>query len=87
MFFIKCKNLDIRQQFIQYMREKGIICAFHYVPLHSSPAGLKFGRFNGKDTYTTSESDRLVRLPLYYNMKKEDLSTVIDEVLSFFNKQ
>ena len=59
------------------MRENEISCVFHYVPLHSAPAGVKFGRFDGKDEYTTSESDRLVRLPMYYNMAMEDMNKVI----------
>lgn len=85
MFYIKCKNLETRQAYIKYMRENGITCVFHYVPLHSSPAGVKFGRFNGEDVYTTSESDKLVRLPMYYNMGKEDLQKIIDKTVMFFN--
>ena len=73
MFYIKCKDLSTRQEYIRYMRENDIICAFHYVPLHSSPAGIKFGRFHGVDEYTTMESDRLVRLPMYYKIAKKDL--------------
>ena len=57
---------------------------FHYVPLHSSPAGQRYGRFDGEDTYTTVEGDRLVRLPLYYAMKPEDLETVIKAVKEFY---
>lgn len=84
MFYLKCKDLSIRQSYIQFMKANGIVCAFHYVPLHSAPAGLKFGRFSGVDEYTTSESDRLVRLPLYYNMKKADLEIVIEMTIDFF---
>ena len=65
MFFIKLKNLEARQEYIRFMKEHEILCVFHYVPLHSAPAGLKYGRFAGDDQYTTTESDRLVRLPLY----------------------
>ena len=83
MFYIKYKDLETRQAYINHMREKGVQCTFHYVPLHSAPAGLKFGRFNGQDIYTTSESDRLVRLPMYYNMKKEDRDTVISCTIDF----
>lgn len=84
MYYIKLKDLETRQAFIKYMKDNEIMCTFHYVPLHSAPAGLKFGRFNGKDEYTTKESDRLVRLPMYYNIKKEDLNKVIEKTLVFF---
>ena len=86
MYYIKCKNLDIRQKFIRYMKENDILCTFHYVPLHSAPAGRKFGRFCGEDEYTTSESDRLVRLPMYYKIDDDDLNFVISKVLDFFTK-
>lgn len=84
MFYIKCKDLETRQRFIKYMKENEILCVFHYVPLHSAPAGEKFGRFNGNDEHTTADSDRLVRLPMYYNIDKNDLQKVIDKVLEFF---
>ncbi len=77
MFYIKFDTLDIRQKYIHFMKENNILCVFHYIPLHSSPAGRKFGRFNGEDRYTTSESGRLVRLPLYYNISSDDLNMVI----------
>ena len=85
MFYIKCKDLEQRTQFISFMKEHGIICTFHYVPLHSAPAGLKYGRFCGKDVYTTNESDRLVRLPLYYGMREDDLKKIIEKVKEFFS--
>lgn len=84
MFYIKLHSLEEREAFIKYMKEHDILCAFHYVPLHSAPAGLKFGRFNGDDVYTTSESDKLVRLPFYYNIDQNDLELVIKTVLEFF---
>lgn len=84
MFFMKCKDLETRQDFIKYMKANDILCVFHYVPLHSAPAGLKFGRFDGDDRFTTSESDRLVRLPLYYNISKEDCNKVIRCTLEYF---
>lgn len=84
MFYIKCKDLETRQRFIKYMKDNEILCVFHYVPLHSAPAGEKFGRFNGNDEHTTADSDRLVRLPMYYNIDKNDLQKVIDKVLEFF---
>ncbi len=85
MFFMKLKDLESRQDYIKYMKERDILCVFHYVPLHSAPAGLKFGRFDGEDRYTTGESDRLVRLPLYYNIAKEDRDKVIRCTLEYFN--
>lgn len=85
MFYIKCKDLKTRQAFIEYMRKNDILCVFHYVPLHTAPAGKKFGRFCGVDEHTTYDSDRLVRLPLYYDIDKNDLKKVIEKTLEFFN--
>lgn len=85
MFYIKVKDLAERTRFISFMKEKGIQCTFHYVPLHSSPAGIMFGRFHGTDVYTTKESDRLVRLPMYYHVAVEDAVAVTQAVLDFFN--
>ena len=85
MFYIKLKDLDDRTKFIEYMRDSGVMAVFHYVPLHSAPAGQKFGRFDGEDEYTTSESERLVRLPMYYNMDKKDKELVIDCALRYFS--
>lgn len=86
MYYIKLKDLKERTRFIDMMKRNLIVTVFHYVPLHSAPAGLRFGRFNGKDVYTTKESDRLVRLPMYYNMKQEDLDHIIETVYAFFGK-
>ena len=86
MFYIKLKDLQERTAFIRYMKEHEIWCVFHYVPLHSAPAGLRYGRFCGEDRYTTKESDRLVRLPMYYNLSGQDLSRIIDCVHSFFKR-
>lgn len=85
MFYIKLTNLVQRTDFIQKMREKGIGCVFHYIPLHSAPAGEKFGRFDKGDIYTTKESERLVRLPMYYGLTDEDREKVIESVLSYFS--
>ena len=85
MFYIKCKDLETRQAYIDFMRSFDIGCVFHYVPLHSAPAGLKFGRFVGEDEHTTPDSDRLVRLPMYYDMSKEDIQEVIDKTLEYFD--
>ena len=84
MFYLKTKDLETRQAYIQFMKENEILCVFHYVPLHSAPAGLKFGRFVGEDEHTTPDSDRLVRLPMYYNMSCDDLKKVIETTLKFF---
>ena len=84
MFYLKCRNLDVRQAYISFMKENGVLCTFHYVPLHSAPAGRKFGRFEGEDEHTTAESDKLVRLPMYYGISSEDLQKVIDKTIAFF---
>jgi len=84
MYYIKCRDIDERTAFINFMKARGILCVFHYIPLHSAPAGLKYGRFDGVDKYTTKESERLVRLPLYYNMSVEDREAVIEGVKEFF---
>ena len=70
---------------LYHLHSHDVGCVFHYVPLHSAPAGRRFGRFHGEDVYTTSESDRLARLPLYYGMTEEDRDKVIRTVLSFFD--
>lgn len=84
MFYVKLRDLEERTKFISYMKEQGILCVFHYVPLHSAPAGIKFGRFVGEDVYTTKESERLVRLPLYYGIKESDIKRVIDTACHLF---
>ncbi|MBR6217949.1 MAG: dTDP-4-amino-4,6-dideoxygalactose transaminase [Eubacterium sp.] len=86
MFYIKCKDLEERTKLSQFLKENGVLAVFHYVPLHSAPAGIKFGRFNGEDRFTTKESERLLRLPLYYNLKEEDLLTVVDLVQKFYSR-
>lgn len=86
MFYIKLESLEKRTDFISKMREKGVGCVFHYVPLHSAPAGEKFGRFDGEDEYTTQESERLVRLPMYYGLLKEDVDHIISSVLKYFQQ-
>ena len=84
MFYIKLKDLEARTDFIEALKKDGVNCVFHYIPLHSAPAGHKFGRFDGEDEYTTRESERLVRLPLYYNLTLEDREHVIDSVKKYF---
>ena len=84
MFYIKAKDLAEREALFGFLKEKDILPASHYVPLHSAPAGLKFGRFHGEDRYTTKESDRLLRLPMYYQLKEEDAAYVAAQVKEFY---
>lgn len=83
MYYIKVQNIEVRSALIGWLKEHGIQSVFHYIPLHSSPAGQKFGRFYGEDVYTTKESERLVRLPMYYNLDMEDVKRVVDAIHSF----
>ncbi|ORM62385.1 dTDP-4-amino-4,6-dideoxygalactose transaminase [Pantoea rodasii] len=84
MFYIKLRDSDDRQALINWMKEAEILTVFHYIPLHSSPAGERFGRFHGDDRFTTKESERLLRLPLFYNLSDNNQRTVISSLLSFF---
>ena len=84
MFYIKCRDLEERTALIKYGKENGVEMVFHYIPLHTSPAGKKYGRFNGEDEYTTRESERLLRLPLYYGLSEEDRKKVIKVVCDFY---
>ena len=86
MFYVKAADLEERTALIAYMREHGVQLTFHYVPLHSAPAGLKFGRFDGEDVYTTRESDRLARLPMYYGLKSDDVEQIAAYVRGFYGK-
>ena len=87
MYYIKCKDLEERTALAQYLKEHGVIANFHYVPLHSAPAGLKYGSFFGIDEFTTKESERLLRLPMYYGLTEDDLHTVVDAVIDFFENK
>lgn len=84
MFYIKTRDLEERQALIQALREQGILAVFHYIPLHSSPAGRKFGRFHGEDRYTTRESERLLRLPMYYSLTEENVNDVVSVIEDFY---
>ena len=84
MFYIKVKDLSERTRLIKYLRERDICAVFHYIPLHTAPAGQKFSRFAGEDRYTTAESERLLRLPLYYEIGEEKTQYIIDTVNRFF---
>ncbi len=83
MYYIKVRDLEVRTKLIAWMKEKGVHCVFHYIPLHTAPAGLKYGRFHGEDVYTTRESERLMRLPMYYSLSMEDVKYVTDCLLSY----
>ncbi len=84
MFYIKARDLEERTRLIAYLKENEILAVFHYIPLHNSPAGQKYGRFSGVDKYTTSESERLVRLPLYYGLKENSIDFIIDTIVKFY---
>lgn len=84
MFYIKAKDLEERTGLISYLKQNEILAVFHYIPLHSAPAGLKYGRFHGEDVYTTKESERLCRLPLYYGLKDEQVDYIISKVKAFY---
>ncbi len=87
MFYIKCKDLDERTNLINFLKENNINAVFHYIPLHSAEAGIKFGRFHGEDKYTTKESERLLRLPLYYGLKEEDVEFTSSKIKEFYGKK
>ena len=84
MYYIKAKDLEERTRLLAYLKENGVAAVFHYIPLHSAAAGIKYGRFSGEDKYTTKESERLLRLPLYYGMKEEDREKVVKCVEAFY---
>ena len=84
MFYIKAKDLEERTRLIAFLKENGIWAVFHYIPLHTAPAGLKYGRFHGEDRYTTKESERLCRLPMYYGLKEEQVDYIISKVKEFY---
>ncbi len=84
MYYIKLRDESTRAALIDYLHEREIHTVFHYVPLHSAPAGRQFGRFHGEDRYTTKESERLLRLPMFYGLKKEDRERVVEAIHTFF---
>ena len=84
MFYIKAADIEERTAFIRFMKENEIMSVFHYIPLHTAPAGLKFGRFHGEDRYTTKESERLARLPMYYRLTLEEVDYICDKVKEFY---
>ena len=86
LFYIKASDISIQANLLKYLKERGIYAIFHYIPLHSSKAGHKFGAFHGEDRYTTYESSRLIRLPLYYGLGEKDADEVVACIYDFFNE-
>ncbi len=84
MFYIKTKDIDERTKLIEFLKKNGILSVFHYIPLHTAPAGKKYGRFNGEDKYTTKESERLLRLPMYYGLKSSEVEYIAGKVKEFY---
>jgi len=84
IFYIKLEDIKQRTDFIKFLKENGVYSVFHYIPLHSSIAGLKFGVFNGQDRYTTIESERLVRLPMFYGLKRVKIEYIVKVINQFF---
>lgn len=84
MFYIKTKDLEERSRLDAFLKEKAILPASHYIPLHSAPAGIKFGRFHGEDKYTTKESERLLRLPMFYTLTADEVEYITEQVKAFY---
>ncbi len=84
MFYIKTKDMEERSRLIAYLKEKDILSVFHYVPLHSAPAGQKYGRFHGEDEYTTKESERILRLPMFYKLTADQTEYIAEQVKAFY---
>ena len=87
MFYIKARDLQERTELISFLKDAGISAVFHYIPLHSAPAGKRYGRFHGEDVFTTRESERLVRLPLYYGLKCSEVEYVCDKIQEFYENR
>ena len=86
MFYIKVKDIEERSRLAAFLKENDILAVFHYVPLHSAPAGLKFGRFHGEDKYTTNTFERLLRLPMYYGLESDEVEKVCEKIKEFYKK-
>lgn len=87
MFYIKVRDLEERTALLARCKEKAIWTVFHYVPLHSAPAGLKYGRFSGRDINTTSQSERLIRLPLYYGITEQEIDAVCETITEWIGSK
>ena len=86
MFYIKAKDVEERTELINYLKSKEVMSVFHYIPLHTAPAGQKYARFHGEDKYTTRESERLTRLPMYYGLTLEQVDYICEQAKSFYLK-
>lgn len=84
MFYIKTKDMEERTRLDAFLKERGVHAVFHYIPLHSAPAGRKYGRFHGEDRYTTRESERLFRLPMFYTLTEDEVTYITDQVKAFY---
>lgn len=84
MYYIKTKDLEERTRLISYLNQNGVNSVFHYIPLHISPAGKKYGEFRGDDKYTTKESERLLRLPLYYGLTRKEIEYIVEQIEKFY---
>lgn len=84
MFYIKAADLKERSALIKYLKEQNVYSVFHYIPLHTAPAGSRYGRFHGRDVYTTRESERILRLPMYYGLTAEDVRFVCSKIMQFY---
>jgi dTDP-4-amino-4,6-dideoxygalactose transaminase len=84
MFYLKTKDLEERTKLIDFLKNEGIMSVFHYIPLHTAPAGLKYGRFHGEDRFTTKESNRLTRLPMYYQLEDGEVDYICDKIMEFY---
>ena len=87
MFYVKAKDLEERTRLLAFLKERNILSVFHYIPLHTAPAGKKYGRFHGEDVYTTKESERLARLPMYYGLEEDKVSYIADCIKEFYGKK
>ena len=84
MFYIKVKDIEERTELAAFLKRNGILAVFHYVPLHSAPAGSKFGRFHGEDRYTTTTFERLLRLPMFYGLGYDNVEFICDKIKQFY---
>ena len=87
IFYIKVKDLAERIELSKFLKERKVVAIFHYIPLHSAPAGLRFGCFRGRDKFTTSESNRLLRLPMYCGLEDEDVHYIVEQIIEFYNNK
>lgn len=87
MFYLKVKDLEERTKLLEYLKQNDILAVFHYIPLHSAPAGLKFGKFDSDDIFTTKESERLVRLPMYYGITQNDVEVILCKLKNFLERE